>query len=124
MITFKQEGNFNKSKKFMNRALVANYRDILDHYGREGVIALSSATPIESGATALSWNYEVHSSRGTHKIVWTNNNLSNGIPVAILIQYGHGTRNGGYVQGIDYINPALTPIFKALSDALWREVTI
>lgn len=123
MITFKQSGNFNKTERFLKKVSSSLYLRIFERYGREGVDALSSATPIDSGETAQSWGYKVSSYRGGAKITWTNSNLVNGVPIAILIQYGHGTKNGGYVQGRDYINPALRPIFDKITADIWREVT-
>lgn len=97
---------------------------ILHRYGKEGVAALSSATPVESGETARGWNYEIRESyKNGVTIVWTNDHVVNDVSIAIILQYGHGTRNGGYVQGRDYINPAMRPIFDKMSEDLWREVT-
>ena len=88
-----------------------------------GVSALESATPVDSGLTASSWDYEIHQSRNSAKIVWTNSNINQGVPIAIILQYGHGTRNGGYVQGRDYINPAIKPVFDRIAEGVWKEVT-
>ena len=96
---------------------------ILEKYAKEGVNALAEGTPIDSGETANSWNYEIRATRNGAVIYWTNSNIVNGVPIAMILQYGHGTRNGGYVQGIDYINPALQPIFDKMSNEVWREVT-
>lgn len=96
---------------------------MLQKYGREGVRALSSATPIDSGKTANSWDYEIKQYQGGARISWTNSNVVDGVPIAIILQYGHGTRNGGYVQGRDYINPAIQPIFDKLAKDVWEEVT-
>lgn len=123
MITFKQKGSFRHTEQFFKRAKSRELYQRVEKYARDGVAALSAATPMDSGTTANSWNYEIRFGRGTVNIYWTNSNLSDGIPVAILIQYGHGTRNGGYVQGVDYINPALRPIFDQIADSVWREVT-
>ena len=123
MIVVKHRGNFNKTEKFLRRMSKTDFLRKLEKYGREGVAALASATPVESGLTASSWDYEIHSSRGSFSISWTNSNVNNGVPIAILIQYGHGTRNGGYVQGRDYINPAIQPIFDKMSNDIWKEVT-
>lgn len=122
MITFKQKGSFRHTEQFFKRAKSRELYQRVEKYARDGVTALSAATPMDSGTTAKSWNYEIRFGRGTVNIYWTNSNLSDGIPVAILIQYGHGTRNGGYVQGVDYINPALRPIFDQIADSVWREV--
>lgn len=122
MITFKQRGNFNKTDKFLKQNIVSNHMPILERYGKEGVDALSAVTPMDSGNTAQSWRYEITKTRGGVAISWSNSNVSEGVPVAILIQYGHATKNGGYVQGRDFINPALRPIFDKIADELWREV--
>lgn len=95
---------------------------ILDKYGQAGVNALSAATPIDSGATASSWYYEITESKGNYTITWSNSNVADGVPIVILIQYGHATKNGGYVQGIDFINPTLKPMFKKIADDAWMEV--
>jgi len=124
MILLKHRGNFNNTERFLNKAAKANYLNTLNECGRKGVAALASATPKDSGLTADSWSYEIQSTTRSYKIVWRNSNIVDGIPVAILIQYGHGTRNGGYVQGRDYINPAMKPIFDKMAEELWREVTV
>ena len=98
-------------------------RSVLDAYGAEGVRALASATPVDSGLTAESWDYHVSVTRDSYSITWTNSHVEDGRPIAILLQYGHGTGTGGYVAGRDYINPALKPIFDRLSQAVWKEVT-
>lgn len=123
MITIKHQGSFKKTEVFFNRMMNANYLRILEKYGREGVNALSKATPVDTGETSKSWDYKVTlDNRGT-KLIWFNTHKHNGVPIAILLQYGHGTRNGGYVQGRDYINPALQPIFDKIAEDLWKEVT-
>jgi len=96
---------------------------MLSKYAEEGKAALASATPTDSGETASSWDYIITIKSGRAKITWTNSNDANGIPVAVLIQYGHATRNGGYVQGRDYINPAIKPIFDKIANELWKGVT-
>lgn len=123
MITFRQKGDFSKLTSFLEKAKGAVNLSILDKYGREGVAALASATPYESGETARSWYYKVERRRGSASIVFYNSNIQNGVPIAIILQYGHGTRNGGWVEGRDYINPAIQPIFDKLVNELWREVT-
>ena len=95
----------------------------LDKNGREGVAALASATPVDSGLTASSWYYEIVNRIGSAKITFYNSNIQNGVPIAIILQYGHGTRNGGWVQGRDYINPAIQPIFDKIANEAWKEVT-
>lgn len=123
MITFKHSGNFNKTDKFLKHNFMSDYLRVLDKYGKEGVNALVSATPIDSGETAKSWKYKItQSSRGA-KIVWTNSHVVDGVPIAILIQYGHGTRNGGYIQGRDFINPAIRPVFDKITNELWKGVS-
>lgn len=122
-VVFKHRGNFKNVERFVKNYNVRKMIDILDAYGRQGVQALASATPVDSGLTASSWRYEIDVSRGSFSISWHNDNLTSaGTPVAILIQYGHGTRNGGYVQGLDYINPAISKIFDDIADAVWQEV--
>jgi len=123
MISLKQSGNFEKTKKFLEKAKKANYIRILERYGREGVAALAAATPVDSGLTARSWSYEIRVNRYSYTLIWKNSNIINGVPIAIIIQYGHGTRNGGYVEGQDYINPAMKPIFNKMAREIWREVT-
>lgn len=123
MITFKHEGNFNKTDKFLRRVSLSNYLSIFDKYGKEGVSVLSEATPKDSGETANSWDYKVRRSQKGVSITWTNSNVADGVPIAIILQYGHGTRNGGYVQGRDYINPVLRPVFDRITNDIWREVT-
>lgn len=122
-VRIRQTGDFNKTEKFLKRMQKADYLDVLSKYGEKGVQALSSATPMSSGATASSWGYEIKKSRGSTTIAWTNSNTNKGVNVAVIIQYGHGTGTGGYVKGIDYINPALRPIFEQISSDVWREVT-
>jgi hypothetical protein len=123
LISIKQSGNFNKIDKFFKRVAVSNYLNIFEKYGREGVSALASATPIDSGKTVNSWDYKISKISKGVLITWTNSNVVDGVPIAIILQYGHGTRNGGYVQGRDYINPAIRPIFDKISADIWREVT-
>lgn len=124
MISVKTKGDFKNFNKFVDRMLRHDYKQVIEKYARMGVKALSEATPIDSGDTAKSWDYEIHYSDGRTKIVWTNSNVTkSGTPVAILIQYGHHTKNGGYVQGIDFINPALRPVFTKLAEDIWKEVT-
>lgn len=123
MISFTHKGDFSKTKKYLNGAKSVSLRTILDKYGREGVAALASATPVDTGKTASSWKYEIEISRTSARVVWSNTNIQNGVPVAILIQYGHATGNGGFVQGRDYIHPAIRPIFDKMTNEAWREVT-
>ena len=123
MISFRQKGDFSKTKKFLTNAERAIKNMNLDKFGKEGVAALSSATPIDSGKTSSSWYYDIKRSNGAIKIIFCNSNINKGVPIAIILQYGHGTRNGGWVQGRDYINPAIQPIFDKIADDAWREVT-
>ena len=123
MISFRQKGDFSKLTRLLERAKESVKIGDLDKYGREGVAALSSATPIDSGKTANSWSYEITNKDGSVKITFNNSNIQNGVPIAIILQYGHGTRNGGWVQGRDYINPAIQPVFDEIVDKAWREVT-
>lgn len=123
MITFKQSGNFNNTEKFLTRAAKLSYLDILKKYGQIGVSALASATPVDSGLTSQSWDYQIKMSKGSFIIYWTNTNIVDGVLIAAILQYGHGTRNGGYIQGRDYINPTIQPIFDKILDEAWKEVT-
>lgn len=118
----KHSGDFKKVTRFLKRMDKLDFVRYLNRYGQIGVNALSSATPVDSGQTASSWGYEVHKTGRTYKIVWTNSNQNKGVPIAILIQYGHGTGSGAYVQGVDYINPAIRPIFDKLAAEIWKEV--
>ncbi len=123
MISFRQRGDFSKLTRYLERAKeVARIGD-LDKYGRQGVAALESATPKDTGLTSKSWKYEIKQSKGSVSISFYNTNIQNGVPIAILLQYGHGTRNGGWVQGRDYINPAIQPIFDEIAKSAWKEVT-
>ena len=122
MISFKQKGDFSKTTKFLIKA--KNFHIVeLDRYGKEGVEALRSATPVDTGKTASSWKYEIKRTKNGAEIVWSNTNIQNGVPIAVILQYGHATKNGGWVQGRDYINPALRPIFDKIAQNAWREVT-
>lgn len=123
MISFRQKGDFRKITRFLERVKDAVHLGDLDKYGREGVAALSSATPMDSGLTASSWYYKVENKNGTARIGFYNSNVQNGVPIAIIIQYGHATGTGGWVEGRDYINPAVRPIFDQIADSAWREVT-
>ena len=123
VIKFKHRGNFNNTERFFKRAQKMDFFRNLEKYAQEGVAALSSATPVDSGLTASSWDYEIIKKRGSVSIYWTNSNINAGVPIAVILQYGHGTNNGGYVQGRDYINPAIRPIFDKIADNAWKEVT-
>lgn len=117
------KGNFNKTEKFLKKSFGKNYLDVLEKYAKQGVEALSHATPIETGETAISWGYKIVKKDSSISIIWTNSHIEDGVNIAVILQYGHATRNGGYVSGRDYINPALRPIFDAMAKAAWKEVT-
>jgi hypothetical protein len=123
MIEFRQSGDFRKLTNFLEKLKTTVNASMLDKYGREGVAALASATPVESGETANSWHYEVTIKNGSATIAFYNSNIQNGVPIAIILQYGHGTRNGGWVEGRDYINPAIQPVFDKIVYSAWEEVT-
>ena len=123
MISFRQKGDFSKTKQYFERVKAAARLSILDKYGREGVAALASATPTETGKTASSWFYEISHDKGSATITFSNSNINKGVPIAIILQYGHGTGTGGWVEGRDYINPAIQPIFDKIANEAWKEVT-
>jgi hypothetical protein len=122
MIRFTHKGDFRQTEKFLRNAKNRSYRDVLEQLGQKGVNALANATPVDSGKTASSWSYSIEESSGSIAIVWSNSNVNKGLNIAVLLQYGHGTRNGGYVQGRDYINPAIQPIFDEIANRAWKEV--
>ena len=123
MITIKQSGNFNKTEAFFKKMSRFKYKNILERYGKEGVAVLSAATPIDSGKTSECWTYDIIVKGTNTKIVWSNSNVVDSVPIAIILQYGHGTREGGYVEGRDYINPTIKPIFEKMLNNVWKEVT-
>lgn len=123
MISIRQKGDFSKLSKYFERVKEAARLGALDKYGREGVAALSSATPVKTGKTAASWTYDIERQNGSVSIVFHNTNINKGVPIAIILQTGHGTGTGGWVQGRDYINPAIQPIFDKIADSAWKEVT-
>lgn len=123
MIEFSQSGNFKSTEAFLARLSKPSVASILDKYGRMGVAALANATPVNTGRAAHSWDYEVKISRAEYSITWTNSDIENGFPVVLMIQHGHGTGTGGYVQGVDFINPTLKPIMDKLADEVWKAVT-
>jgi hypothetical protein len=123
MISFRQKGDFSKTTRYLERVKNAMRIGELDKYGREGVAALASATPVDTGLTASSWYYQIENKKGSITISFFNSNIQNGVPIAIILQYGHGTGTGGWVQGRDYINPAIQPIFDKIAENAWREVT-
>lgn len=122
VVMFRQKGDFRRTSDFLKRANRLNLDVILNQYGKEGVEALRAATPKDTGTTANSWSYVVHKGTGSITITWSNSNIVDGVPIAVILQYGHGTRNGGYVQGTDYINPAMKPIFDKIAQRAWEEV--
>ena len=123
LITFRHRGNFNKMEKFLNKISRKEYLNVLDRYGQLGVNALSEATPVDSGLTASSWTYEIEQTSNKTTISWLNTNTNQDVNIAVILQYGHGTGTGGYVQGRDYINPAMRPVFDSIADEAWREVS-
>ena len=123
MITIKQRGDFSKLTSYLERIKHVFKASDLDKYGRKGVELLSEATPVDSGLTASSWDYSVDISINGASISFFNTNINDGALIAILLQYGHGTRNGGWVAGRDYINPAIQPLFDEIADEAWKEVT-
>ena len=123
MIGFKLKGDFRKTRSHFQRLREAKYLDIMRQYGQKGVEALSAATPVDTGLTANSWYYKIERGTTVSKIIFCNSTVQNGIPIAIILQTGHGTRNGGWVEGRDYINPAIQPVFEELAKGVWKEVT-
>ena len=123
MIAIKAKGDFSKAEGFLNKLRTAIRNRKLESYGQMGVDALAAATPKRSGVTAASWFYRIEQSNDSATIVWSNSHRNKGVMIAIIIQYGHGTGTGGYVQGIDYINPALKPVFDKIANEAWEEVS-
>lgn len=123
MIVIKQKGNFKKVTSYFEKLKNAVKLGILDKYGALGVEKLSAATPVNTGLTSQSWGYRIQHSTGSVSIIFYNTNIQNGMPIAIILQYGHGTKNGGWVEGSDYINPAIRPVFNSIASAAWKEVT-
>lgn len=123
MITIESQGEWKLTRNWFDRMTKLDLALIMNQFGKEGVSALAAATPSRSGLTSKSWNYEVTRKGNNWKITWTNSNVNKGANIAVLIQYGHGTRNGGYVVGRDYINPAIRPIFDKIAEKAWKEVT-
>lgn len=122
-IKFTHKGDFSKTEKFLNALRGKRYLNRLDELAQLGVQALSSATPVDTGTTAASWYYEIKHDKDTTTIEWLNSNVQDNVNIAVILQYGHGTGTGGYVQGRDYINPAMRPIFDEIADKAWKEVT-
>lgn len=123
MLILEQSGEFKKTVKFLNSLTIGGYiHSVLNKYGKIGVETLRSATPLDSGKTANSWYYDVKKTSDGYEINFNNSNINDGVPIAIILQYGHGTNHGGYVQGRDYINPAIRDVFEKMANELWREV--
>ena len=123
MITINHYGDFKKLTNFLEKMKRMFDVSMLDKYGREGVAALSAATPVDSGNTASSWTYEIKDIKDGVALTFNNTNIQNGVPIAIILQYGHGTNHGGWVEGRDYINPAIQPVFDKIANEAWKEVT-
>ena len=123
MITFESKGDFKNTERFLKKMKSFDFSKSLKGVAQEGVRALAAATPVDSGLAANSWGYQIERSKSSFQIIWTNNDIESGFPVALMLQYGHGTGTGGYVQGRDYINPAMRPIFEKIIESLWTEVT-
>lgn len=123
MFSFESKGSFDKTEAWLKRLAEGDVFATLEHFGQEGVNALSAATPLDSGLTASSWYYEIVQDATSYSIIWGNSNVVDGRPIAVLIQYGHGTGTGGYVQGRDYINPALRGLFDRIANEAWKAVT-
>ena len=123
MISIKSKGDFSKTLRYFNKMQEVLNSGVLERYGQMGIDALRTATPVESGKTTSSWGFTTETRGTSIKLIWTNSNVNDGCNIAILIQYGHGTGWGSYVEGIDYINPAMRPIFEEISQLVWKEVT-
>ena len=123
MITFESQGDWRPTRNWMARMAKLDLALIMNQFGKEWVEALSRATPSSSGQTAGSWNYQVKRTGNSWRIDWTNSHVNKGVNIAVILQYGHGTRNGGYVVGRDYINPAIKPVFDKIAKQAWKEVT-
>ena len=123
MIGIRHKGDFSKTTNFLTRAKRQRFFSSLDKYGQRGVEALMAATPVDTGKTARSWYYTIEQTKDSATLKFKNSNIQNGVPIAIVLQYGHGTRNGGWVEGRDYINPTIQPIFDEIANKAWGEVT-
>ena len=124
MISVKSKGDFRNTEKFMRNAREKKLMAILNRYGEEGVAALMVATPLDTGRTASSWRYEIRVENNCIRLIFHNDNIQNGVPIAIILQYGHGTGTGGWVEGRDYINPAIQPVFDKIANSAWKEAII
>ena len=122
LVTFRNKGDFGNLTRYFEKLKEITHMTILDKYGRAGVEALKNATPIDSGETASSWYYEIERETSVSKLVFYNSHVNKGVPIAIILQYGHGTGTGGWVEGRDYINPAIQPIFDEIAEEAWKEV--
>ena len=122
MLKIRHKGNFSKTTKFLHHVLRFDYKTILNRYGKMGVEALAEATPRDTGRTAEAWKYDIEESSNGVSIVWSNENINDGVNIAVILQYGHGTNNGGYVVGRDYINPAIQPVFDKMANTVWKEL--
>lgn len=123
MISIFQKGDFEKTVKFLKKSFGRKYMTVLERYAQEGVNALTAYTPVRTGLTSVCWSYEIIQNEDGFSIIWNNDNINNGVNIALILQMGHGTRGGGYFVGTDYINPALEAIFDKMADAAWKEVT-
>lgn len=125
MISVKVKGDWSKTTSWLDKIISRHNFKVMEKYGREGVAALSAATPVDTGVTASSWDYRIEQTDGSISLVFVNNNKTKtDIPIVILLQYGHGNGRGGYVQGRDFINPAIQPVFDKLVEELWKEVIV
>lgn len=123
MIVWKAKGDLKNTVQFLKKINQNWYRKLLEHYAKKAVDALASATPRDTGKTASSWSYEIQMDTEDRFVIGFNNsNINDGVPIALVIQYGHATPTGGWVEGLDYINPALQPIFDEMAKSLWKEV--
>lgn len=125
LIGFESVGDLSKTNNFLKNVINTNAlitRARIRSIAEQGVAALAASTPVDTGKTASSWSYEIEEKNGKTVVYWTNSNVNKGVNIAIILQYGHGTRNGGYVEGRDYINPALKPVFDKMSSEMWKAV--
>lgn len=123
MVTVVKGKSYRKTNSYLEKVKEVFHTGLLDKYGREGVAALKANTPRDTGKTANSWYYTIERTAQGEKVVWRNSNVEEGYPIAILIQYGHGTGSGAYVKGVDYINPAMAPVFEKIAEDMWKEVS-
>jgi len=121
-VWFTQRGSLDKTEQFLRNAQKLDIRKLVVPYAQKGVQALIAHTPKDSGVAASSWGYTIEGGKNKCRVIWTNSDVENGFPVVIALQYGYGTGTGGYVQGRDFINPAMKPIFDEISEAVWKAV--